>query len=317
MTLDIRRATVDDRPAITALLRRSLAVGDDPRYDRFLEWKHHENPFGASFEWVALDGSTIVGYRSFLRWQFVAGDAVWPAVRAVDTATHTDHRNRGVFTAMTMHAIDELRDDGVAWIFNTPNRLSEPGYLKMGWSVLGTVPVSLSVRNPLALRHLRRTRVPSELWSEPVDGFESVTEFLARVPETLGEARREGVRWTTNRTPDFLRWRYGLDDLHYRVLPAGRGGIVFRVRRRGSIREAVVVDHLANEAGAGAPHVARRDVHRILRATKADIAVVAGALRTPRALSIRGPRLTWRPVTDERIPTIDQLALRGGDVELF
>ena len=35
------------------------------------------------------------------------------AVRAVDTATHPDHQGRGVFTALTEHALDGLRDDGV------------------------------------------------------------------------------------------------------------------------------------------------------------------------------------------------------------
>ena len=32
---------------------------------------------------------------------------------AVDTATHPDHQGRGIFSALTRHALDELRDDGV------------------------------------------------------------------------------------------------------------------------------------------------------------------------------------------------------------
>jgi hypothetical protein len=65
VSVDIRPATPDDRATVNALLRRSLSTGDDPRYDRFLEWKHRENPFGSSYEWVATAGGGIVGYRAF------------------------------------------------------------------------------------------------------------------------------------------------------------------------------------------------------------------------------------------------------------
>ena len=62
------------------------------------------------------------------------------AVRAVDTATDPDYQGRGLFTRLTLQAIDELRAEGVDFVFNTPNDQSRPGYLKMGWQVVGTLP---------------------------------------------------------------------------------------------------------------------------------------------------------------------------------
>src|SRR5437867_10487355 len=118
MTVDIRPAVAEDREAITALLRRSLGAGDDARYPGFLEWKHRDNPFGPSYEWVAIVDEQIVGYRAFLRWEFVANGAVHRAVRAVDTATDEAHQGKGIFRSLTLHAVDEMCADGVSWVFN-------------------------------------------------------------------------------------------------------------------------------------------------------------------------------------------------------
>jgi GNAT superfamily N-acetyltransferase len=70
------------------------------------------------------------------------------AVRAVDTATHPDWQGRGIFSRLTLGALDDLRDDGVDCVFNTPNDKSRPGYLKMGWQQVGKVPVSVRLTGP-------------------------------------------------------------------------------------------------------------------------------------------------------------------------
>ena len=131
--IEIRPATPEDRPAILALLTKSLGWHDDPRYQALFEWKHDENPFGPSPMWVACDGDRVVALRVFMRWQFRRGDEILRAVRAVDTATDPDYQGKGLFTALTLHGLDELRADGVDFVFNTPNAQSLPGYLKMGW----------------------------------------------------------------------------------------------------------------------------------------------------------------------------------------
>ncbi len=41
----------------------------------------------------------MIGFRTFLRWEFEDAGRVVRAVRAVDTATHPDHRGRGIFRA--------------------------------------------------------------------------------------------------------------------------------------------------------------------------------------------------------------------------
>jgi hypothetical protein len=308
--VDIRPASPDDRGAINALLRRALGAGDDPRYEAFLEWKHHANPFGASYEWVATTDGRVVGYRAFLQWQLSVDGAVLPAVRAVDTATDPDHLGRGIFRALTTQGVDRLATDGVACVFNTPNDASRPGYLKMGWSTVGKLPVSVIARSPLALRHVRRARQPAERWSERVSAFEPALDAIERVTKGR-DTRVTGPGWSTHRTMEFLRWRYGLDDLHYRGVQVRDSVVVFRVRRRGPLREALIADVV----GPDVPMA--KAIRAILRATAADVAVSTGRHRPRIALPVAGPQLTWRPVCDERIPALDQIAFSSGDVELF
>jgi hypothetical protein len=112
----------------------------------------------------------------------------------------------------------------------------------------------------------------------------------------------------------FLSWRYGLEALHYRGVDAGDAVVVFRVRQRGPLREVLIADVV----GPGERRVRLGSVARkILRSTGADVAVIAGRRRPRTAIAIGGPQLTWRPVTDERTPTLDQLSFCGGDMELF
>ena len=218
----VRRADADDFPGVLELARRALGWTDDDA--RFLEWKHLENPFGVSPMWIALADGRIVGFRTFLRWQFVTptGEIVH-AVRAVDTATDPDHQGQGIFTRLTLDGLAELPDDGVTLVFNTPNEKSLPGYLKMGWRELGRLPVVVqptSLRFPRVIVTARRSAgrwpLPATAGEDPGDALAddgALEALLASQPPRRGLA--------TRRSPDLLRWRYGLESLGYRVLRLG------------------------------------------------------------------------------------------------
>ncbi|MCA1842555.1 MAG: GNAT family N-acetyltransferase, partial [Actinobacteria bacterium] len=217
-----RRAVAADRPAVLALCRTSLGWSSGGREEAFFAWKHDDNTFGESPSWVAeAPDGTLIGLRVFMRWRFrdQRGTAV-SAVRAVDTATHPDWRGKGVFSTLTRQALPDLADEGVDLVFNTPNEKSMPGYLKMGWSKVGRVPVVARPGSFKSLGRLRRARTSAELWSEPVDVGESAAETFrdhTAVERPLAAAERPG-RFATERTPAFLSWRYRFEPLHYRVV---------------------------------------------------------------------------------------------------
>lgn len=325
--VELRAATADDDGAVLELLEASMGWVPDDQHRSFFEWKHRQNPFGASPAWVATDGGRVVGFRTFLRWQFERGSQAVEAVRAVDTATHPDYQGQGIFSRLTRHALDELAEVGVAFVFNTPNERSRPGYLKLGWELVRRLPVAARPRSPLALFRLARARTPAEKWSsssvtgtaasEALADEEAVTRLLHRTrsPRSVpGEIR-------TRRSPRYLRWRYGFPPLHYRVVtaPGGldEGLLVFRLRRRGAATEAALCELLVP---GDDPAVIRRLVSEVLDNSRADHAVMLGPARpTLGFLPVpgQGPTLLWRGVTESSSPPSDRWQLALGDIELL
>lgn len=310
----IRRATAEDRPAILALAVRALGWTGDDRDLAFFRWKHDENPFGVSPAWVATAGGRVVGFRTMLRWELHRGDVVRRMVRAVDTATDPEHRGRGLFRRLTLQALDELSGEGVDAVFNTPNDQSRPGYLAMGWVQLGRPPLSLVPRSPVAVARLARSREPAGKWGEAVDIGTPAAEALGQLDlrALCRAAPRPPAGWATPRTADYLRWRYGFEPLGYRVVEV-RGGIcVFRVRRRGSAREVAICEWLSPERDP-------RAVHALVRRC-GDYGIGVGLdLRSHGAVPVprQGPVVTWRAVGDPSVPSLGELALGLGDLELF
>lgn len=329
--IEVRAATDDDLPAVLGLLQASLGWVPDDDHARFFAWKHHRSPFGRSPAWVAVDpaeGGRVVGFRTFARWEFERDGQVVRAVRAVDTATHPDYQGRGLFTLLTRQALDELRDEGVSFVFNTPNDRSRPGYLKMGWQPVRRLPVAARPRSPLSLVRLSRSRTAADKWSADTAAGQPAAEALADREAVAGllagtEARPGVLR--TRRSPEYLAWRYGFAPLRYRVLGAGGPGhggeaglVIFRLRRRGRALEAAVCEELLPPGGG---EELRRGLHRdLLRTTGADHAVVIGAPRPARGLLPvpgQGPTLVWRGVADETMPAPDCWDVSLGDIELF
>ncbi|MFA5884658.1 MAG: GNAT family N-acetyltransferase [Acidimicrobiia bacterium] len=322
----VRRATALDLPAILALGGRSLGWRDDDATAAHFAWKHSENPFGRSPMWVAEADDRIVGFRTFLHWELSADGDVLRAVRAVDTATDPGFQGRGIFTRLTLAALDELRADGVDFVFNTPNDQSRPGYLKMGWTVVGRLPVGVRPTRLRGIPRMLRARTPADRGAVPTDAGVPAATVLAdrtRVEALLAAAPRP-AGLATHRTPAYLAWRYGPPALHYRVVAAPdgpeAGAVVFHLRRRGPALEAVVCEQLIPP---GAPSVLGRLLTRVAGESGADYLL---RLRAPGDRPARqgfwplprvGPVLTAREVTRRPAPTLAGWALSLGDVELF
>lgn len=320
--LTIRPSRADDAPEVLTLFRQALDWREGDPNEALLAWKHHENTFGPSPAWVALDGDQVVGYRTLMRWRFLDAEGKpFSALRAVDTVTSPDYQGRGIFRRLTLQAVAELTLAGDRIVFNTPNDQSRPGYLKMGWSVARHLPVGMLPSGLSGARRMVRSRVPARLWSEPTTAGLPAGEVLAdaaQAAKLLTHAPARGVR--TDRTPAYLAWRTSLAPLHYRLLAVnpndlGEGGLLFRVRRRGPALEAAVIEQLVPDWRTGA-----RLVTRMLHETGADYAI---GLRTGPSAGLApvpipgfGPILTTRPLAGAA-PPVSDWALTLGDVELF
>lgn len=304
-----RPATQEDVPAIIELAQRSLGWAGDERDRAFFEWKHFQNPFGLSPGWATFDDERLVAFRTLLRWELrdERGHRL-RLVRAVDTATDPEYQGRGLFRRLTMDAVEALRAEGIDGIFNTPNDQSRPGYLKMGWSVLGRPALAVRPASLTAASRLLGARVPADKWSLPL----SIGAPVADVLDQLGDrAARRQHGWATDRSPAFLAWRYGFAPLNYRALEVAGGYAIVRVRRRGPLVEVALVEWLSDEVDPAAVGKVVRQVGDY--GVAIGLGTRHGLLPVPR----QGPIVTWRPLANPDPPKLRELRFSLGDLELF
>lgn len=338
--LEIRPAREEDEGPILDLMRLSLGEGAVPRSRAYWRWKHEENPFGPSPCLLAVSGDQLVGLRVFMRWTWHLDGRPISSVRAVDTATHPEWRGRGIFTRLTKALLSRVEEEGVSFVFNTPNEKSRPGYLKMGWEDVGRVSLWVRPMRPLRLlRGLRSTdSVAFPGMDEDRGAGRSVRDFGGEpgVEEFLAAAGAPAHRLATPRTMAYLQWRYqDIPGMRYRAVwrvdgPVG-ACLVFRLRSRGTARELRLCEFLVGPGRASA-RIARGLVGELVRDSDADFATVMtvtggrtgpllaalGFLPVPRM----GPILTARLLDSGRSAGLDPTRRSAwhtsiGDLELF
>ncbi len=334
--VQIRRATRADLEAILNIVRTSLGAGTVPRTVNYWKWKHEANPFGPSPVLVAETKGQLVGLRAFMRWSWQSGGQDVTAVRAVDTATHPDWRGRGLFKRLTLQLRGEMAEEVIGFVFNTPNAQSRPGYVKMGWSVVG--------KPTLWVRPVRPVRLVRALYREGLGGVEgrapalealSVQEGLLQpsVQSVLHEVVYDEQAYHTSRTAPYLDWRYAqIPGFKYYLLAEGQGAggalAVVRSRRRGALRELRICDLVAGPTAA-AQQSAAVLLKRIARAADVEVVLAlkpagvppstflaAGYLPAPHT----GPLLTVYDLNTYGSPNPAELQSWDasiGDLELF
>ena len=214
---------------------------------------------------------------------------------------------------MTMHGLDSIRDDGIAFVFNTPNDKSRPGYLKMGWREVGKLPVAIRVAGPGGAVRMARSRVASSHWPLGIDLGVPALDVASELAAEDGSSMDTGTI-TTNVGPAFYGWRYGADFLGYRAVASHGGHLICRVRQRGDAKELVMLD----APGLDTASADRAAVH-LLRRNRLDHALRLGIADARHGFvpAPGGPIVTWRSVCVEAMPPLANWQVGMGDVELF
>ena len=252
-SLSIRPAEETDLAAIVTLFEMALGDAGSVPSIEFWRWKHEQNPFGRSPTLLMVTGSDqVVGLRTFMYWQWSYQGQVLTSLRCVDTATHPDFRGRGIFKTLTLRLVDQCRSAELAdFIFNTPNDISRPGYLKMGWESAG--------RTDLYIKPKWRQLLSGRDRGSPVGSVGHTTGFDAERLAPLAEHVRdvENGLLSTRYSPTYFKWRY-LDvpeiqyDLWFQESVRGRIDAVFfyRTKVTRGFRELRILDYLWTDRSA-------------------------------------------------------------------
>jgi hypothetical protein len=203
----------------------------------FFRWKHLDGPFGPSSLIVAEVEGRVVGFAAYMPWRFVARRGVVNAVRGVDLAVHPSYRMRGVSVALRRAT---SFPDEVAFNWSNPNEDSRPGGRKVGRRPVRIVTQFIQPCAPgraLLRACAGGSMTPRQLSVEA----EPAAAVIGDAPLTslLDHSGHAHDRLATQRTPEYLRWRYGRH-ADYRAIRVERGGttsgvVIFRCRRHGSL----------------------------------------------------------------------------------
>jgi hypothetical protein len=236
--------------------------------------------------------------------------------------------------------VEQMRDEQVAFVFNTPNQFSRPGYLKMGWTDLGRISIWVRTRASIRLAKgvLQRGWSRSGIEQDPFrdSRFQSVSDLL-KLPDMVKFEDLQSSDDPSFRTPvdlKYLNWRYAkIPGFEYSAAwkcgNDGDAAIIFRESRRGDLSELRLCQVLLNSSPRS-PRLARQLICEVTQETRPDYAVGistnaneskallgAGFLPIPRA----GPIFTVRQL-NEAPGTVDLFrrsnwSLCIGDLELF
>jgi hypothetical protein len=325
----VRAFAAQDEPRVLAILQLAFdAWADeiDASPGAFFEWKHRRGSFGASTLIVVEFDGELAGFAAYMPWRFTAGARALSAMRGVDYAIHPDFRRRGASAAVRAVA-DELLATSLIWA--NPNELTRRGGVKVGRHIVGTIPrYARPSRGLLAgLRSVPTHR--SSARERPAIDAPAAAEILADgefIEDVLRRAPRPAGRWMTDKSLEFLRWRYGHFDAYRAVrcdsTRTGRGFAIFRSRRLGGFSVLDVCELIAT---GNRSRASRALLALVAGSTRADFtscafasALDAGAHGFMRAS--RGSNLLAHPLREGLLPDPTRLgswALSRGDIELL
>ena len=323
--LTIRPAEENDVLNIQALATHAL--GDQPvlRSVPFWKWKHKANPFGESPVLVMQNADDLVGLRALMRWNLVKDKNIFTAHRAVDTATHPDYHGKGIFTQLTFSLLEQLNAGDPTVIFNTPNRKSRPGYLKMGWAQSGKTRLKICLSPSGLVKNHLGSKTKSGYVQEKVILPESLEELLAAHQNLFSN------QVTTACSTDYLRWRYmeipGVSySSHFRESENGCCWIIWRIKKNFGLVELRLLEIFFS----GSPSNVREAIREVISRTRPDVVTVLtdGCGIIDECLptgfipaSALGLNITVRKVNDaglfNDLMNTDNRYLSAGTLELF
>ncbi len=282
--------TIEDMDAILQLLQVSLETPGMPRTKEFWNWKHIQNPFGASPGLVAESEGKLIGLRVFLLWNWKSSDRVINAARAVDTVVHPEWRGRGIFSLLTSSLIEELRSSGVSFIFNTPNSSSLPGYLKLGWQVIRRLPLLFKPLKPFRMI-LGLIRTPTEETTLAIPDTGGTDCLESNHMEDLFAEWSNDSRLHTTRNKNYFFWRYRqIPGFQYSIKCETKGDAaaagIFRQRRRKALLELSVSELLLTSSPDGLK-LAAKLLADAFKESSADYAIALAAAGTTEHIALR------------------------------
>ena len=309
--MHIRESNEQDIPAIVDLLKKSLGESSSPKSVNYWMWKHLKNPFGPSKVLLAESNGQLIGVRAMMQWKWQRENEILTALRAVDTATHPDFRGQGIFSVLTQKMVDRSNNDGINFIFNTPNAQSLPGYLKLGWVSLGNLHVGFSFLTVFSLKNKRTFHESINL------------DKIQLLCDKWNVIQQKKNLLFTPKSLDYLKWRYLNNPvINYFIFVNAEIFIAMYCRKRNNIDELRIAELISIDSKPSTVKQVKMIIRNHAIEKKINLITFAPVLKRwiPGLKEVLplGPKLCAKKINVD-MPAFSHLkfAYALGDMELF
>lgn len=311
----IRKSEPSDKSVMIDLLKLSLGEGLLKKSEQVWNFKHEQNPFGVSHVLLALEEDQLIGIRAFMQWRWQKGAQLWTAYRAVDTATHPDHQGKGIFKKLTLQALDEVAEKGECFIFNTPNEKSRPGYLKMGWQIIDTLPIAVIPTMLYAVKYF--------FLSKSGIGHSISPTRLDEICKMQNERLSKKSSIFTPKSAAYLKWRYEDNPMQdYTVFSNDDWYLSLYCKKHKFFNELRIVDIISANYTEDYPLMRKVIMQYALKNRCLIITTADKNLFGFRLFGKFGPKLTFKPLSKDAAFISSAMDINNwdynlGDLELF
>jgi len=311
----IRKSNPFDKVAMVTLLKQSLGEGILKKTTSIWNFKHEENHFGSSYVLLAFDSDILIGLRALMQWRWQLNDKVWQAYRAVDTATHPQYQGKGIFKKLTLHALDEVRYQSDCFVFNTPNKKSLPGYLKMGWKIVDSIPIAIvpTLFYVIPYLFINRKKLKNSINNE------ALQELCNK--QNLELSKKNCI--FTPKSVAYLKWRYEDNPMQDYVIVSNENYfLAMYIKKHRFFNELRVVEFISSTTKKGYSLIRNEVIQFAFKNNCWVITVADKNLFTFCIFGKFGPKLTFKPLTEDNTfiniaQNIYNWHYSLGDLELF
>jgi len=311
----IRTSQLQDTVAIVDLLKLSLGEGLVKKSDIVWNFKHIDNPFGNSHVLLAIENDMLVGVRAFMKWNWQLGKEKWIAYRAVDTSTHPDYQGRGIFKRLTLQALQDVQKNEQTFVFNTPNNISRPGYLKMGWVVVDSLPISIipTIGYFLNAFFLNKIKLNNKIESHRLDQICDIHNAVLEEKNVI----------FTPKSTKYLKWRFEQNQMQeYFVTSSNNWYIAMYIKKHSFFKELRVAEIIGENDSLSKKQIRKAIIKYAFTNNCWVITTASKDLFRLRLHGKFGPKLTFKSLTNNtsfinKALNINSWKYSLGDLELF
>ncbi len=133
----------------------------------FINWQYAANPAGPIVGYNAMAGDVIAAHYVTQPFYALLGGEKTKGLLSLNTATHADHRGKGLFTLLAEKTYEAAANEGFGFVIGVANQNSVHGFTKkLGFQLVGQLYARVGLGHPPTANDV--TVQYERIWDKPM-----------------------------------------------------------------------------------------------------------------------------------------------------